>query len=362
METASKPSAWDRTPADLRALGYARDARHLFGRLQRVATWSERGPHLARAGASLVQESLDTFLPRVVDEVPSTDGATRMVLEMRDGTRVEAVHMPRELSRPRVTVCLSTQVGCAMGCTFCATAQMGLVRNLAAHEIVAQLLVVMHLRGPTSAASLNIVFMGMGEPLHNVEALIRALDVLCDPAGLGVAPSRVTVSTVGHLPGLARLASARYRPTLAVSVNAAVEQTRQSLMPIAKAYSLDALREAIVAWPRRPHEKVTLEYVMLAGINDDIASADHLAQWVQRLSNVRTIINIIPWNSWETRANQYRSPTKEAVDAFVARLWSFGLLVTVRRSRGRDVRAACGTLATLSARPRRSVPLSRLET
>ena len=333
--------AWDRTPDDLRALGYERDPRHLFGRLQRVATWNVDGPLLARAGRTLVERSLRLDLPRIADERRSEDGSTRLVLALEDGARIEAVHMPRAVVRPRVTVCLSTQVGCAMGCTFCATARMGLVRNLAAHEIVGQLLAVLHRHGPSSAHALNLVFMGMGEPLHNVDALIRALDVLCDSAGLAVPPTRITVSTAGHLPGLERLAASRFVPELAVSVNGATDRVRRSLMPIGKKWPLAELRAALGRWPRRPHQKITLEYVLLADVNDDDDSAERLADFT---GDLRHILNVIPFNEWGDAPSPYREPTAVRVDAFVARLRARGCLVTVRRSRGRAVRAACGTL------------------
>ncbi len=334
--------AWDRTPADLLALGYDRDPRHLFGRLQRVGTWDANGPVLARPGRVLAERALRLDLPRIVDERPSTDGSKRLVLALEDGARIEAVHMPRAVVRPRVTICLSSQVGCAMGCTFCATAKMGLVRNLTAHEIVGQLLAVLHRYGPTSAQQLNLVFMGMGEPLHNVDALVKALDVLCDPAGLGVPPTRITVSTAGHLPGLERLATACHVPELAVSVNGATDEVRRSLMPIGKKWPLAELRAALARWPRRPHQKITLEYVLLADVNDDDESADRLAAWT---GDLRHVLNVIPFNDWGNARSPYREPVPERVDAFVTRLRSHGCLVKIRRSRGRDVRAACGTLA-----------------
>lgn len=338
---AARISAWDRTPADLQRLGYTRDPGHLFGRLQRVTSWDEKGPVLARRGRELVDRTLDLALPEIVEERPSTDGSTRMVLALGDGARIEAVHMPRAVKRPRVTVCLSSQVGCAMGCTFCATARMGLVRNLAAHEIIGQLLAVMLRLGPKSAEQLNLVFMGMGEPLHNVDAILRTLDVLCDTAGLGIAPSRITVSTAGHVPGLDRLATTPWLPELAISVNGATDVVRRQLMPIGKRWPLGDLREALTRWPLPPHRRFTLEYVLLADVNDDVASADRLADWIGEL---RHVVNVIPFNAWE--GSGYREPSFERVQAFVGRLRERGSFVTIRRSRGRDARAACGTLAT----------------
>lgn len=335
----TRNSGWDRLPEDLHALGWERDARVLFARLQRVRTWSEEGPILPRAGRAFVERTLDLTLPRIVQEHRSSDGATRLVLELGDGARVEAVHMPRDVGRKRVTICISSQVGCAMGCTFCATARMGLVRNMAAHEIVGQLLAVMHRLGPRSAEQVNIVFMGMGEPLHNVDAVMRALDVICDPAGLGVAPSRITVSTAGHVRGLERLARSRYLPELAVSVNGATNAVRDALMPIGKKWPLEALRASLAAWPRRPHQKITLEYVLLAGVNDDLASADALARWT---GDLRHLINVIPFNAWGADSPYAAGD----VPRFVERLREHGCLVKVRYSRGADVRAACGTLVS----------------
>ena len=330
-------SAWDQMPEDLRELGYARDPRHLFGRLQRVATWNDTGPVLARVGRELVDGTLSLTLPTIVDERPSADGATRVVLALEDGAKIEAVHMPRAVKRPRTTMCLSSQVGCAMGCTFCATARMGLVRNLTAAEIVGQLLALMHRFGPRNAESLNVVFMGMGEPLHNVDALVRALAVLCEPAGVGLAPSRVTVSTVGHIAGLERLKESRFLPQLAVSVNAASDPVRRSLMPVNNKWPMAELRAALDRWREC---KVTLEYVLLAGVNDDDESARRLAAWV---GDLRHVVNVIPFNEWQ--GAPYREPSAERVAAFCKVLHENGCLAKIRRSRGRDVRAACGTLA-----------------
>ena len=337
----SRSSVWDLDPAAIRALGYRRDPRHLFGRFQRVSTWDAQGPVLSREARALVDASLDLALPEIVEEAASRDGSTRLALAFADGARVEAVHMPRAVRRPRVTVCLSSQVGCAMGCTFCATASMGLVRNLAAHEIIGQLFAVMRRHGPLSSNELSLVFMGMGEPLHNVDAVVRALDVLCDPAGLGVAPSRVTVSTAGHVVGLERLARARYLPELAVSVNAATDVVRRRLMPIDKKWPLHELRAALDRWPRRPHQKIMLEYVLIDGVNDDLESAERLATWI---GDLRHILNVVPFNAWGPSSSPYRAPSEEKVRAFAARVHELGCLVTVRRTRGQDVRGACGTL------------------
>jgi 23S rRNA (adenine2503-C2)-methyltransferase len=333
-------SAWDVLPDDLRALGWPRDPKHFFGQLQRISSWDPNGPVLAREARELATRELECTLPLITEAIPSTDGSTRLVLTLADGARIEAVHMPRKLRRPRVTICLSSQVGCAMGCTFCATARMGLVRNLAAHEIIGQLFAVLRRYGPTNAQSLNLVFMGMGEPLHNVDAVIRTLDVLCDPAGLGVPPSRITVSTAGHVAGLDKLATAKFLPELAVSINAATDATRRELMPVNKKWNLEALRAALTRWPQRPHQKLTFEYVLLDGVNDSPDDAERLADFV---AGFRHIVNVIPFNAWSSIPG-FKEPSEDRVRAFTERLHARRCIVTVRRSRGRDVRAACGTL------------------
>jgi 23S rRNA (adenine2503-C2)-methyltransferase len=335
---------WAQRPSDLRELGYTRDARHLFGRIQRTNTWDDAGPVLSRAGQALIAP-LDQSLPTVSDVVPSQDGSQRIVLSLPDSTQIEAVHMPRG---DRTTICLSSQVGCAMGCTFCATATMGLKRHLTANEIVGQLLAILHRFGPRSSSFVNIVFMGMGEPLHNVDALIRVLDVICDPAGLGISPSRITVSTAGHVAGLDRLIASGHRPELAVSVNAMKPDVRRHLMPIDRKWSLTDLRAALDRWNdvKRPHSKITIEYVLLRDVNDDLESASLLARWLrprrEGQEQLRHVVNVIPFNAWS--GAPFTSSTTEAIDTFVTRLREEGCLVKVRLSRGQDSRAACGQL------------------
>ena len=358
-------SAWDKLPDDLHGRAGA-DGAYLFGRVQRPWTWNGDTPSVGRAALALFRSTrepnassssqaspshsshaeLDLSLPRVAEARVSGDGATKLVLELADGARIEAVHMPRDVRTPRVTVCVSSQVGCAMGCGFCATAAMGLVRNLTAAEIVAQVMVVVRTLGPVRGQALTLVFMGMGEPLHNVRAVSRAIAVLCHPAGLGVAPSRVTVSTAGLVPGIDALARAEPRPLLAVSINATTDDARARTMPVTRAWGLADLRAALLRWPLRPHEKVTLEYVLMAGENDADADADRLAAFSEGL---RHNINVIPFN--EYAGSRFREPPEETLQRFVRRLQAKGRLVTIRRSRGRDVSAACGLLATESLVP-----------
>jgi 23S rRNA (adenine2503-C2)-methyltransferase len=346
-----RASAWDKLPVDLEGQAGANGA-YLFGRVQRPWTWDGDSPSVGRAARALFRghdAPLELSLPRVVESRVSADGATKLVLELSDGARVEAVHMPRDVRTPRVTVCISSQVGCAMGCGFCATAEMGLVRNLTASEIVAQVMTVIRTLGPARGQALTLVFMGMGEPLHNVRAVSRAIAVMCHPAGLGVAPSRITVSTAGLVPGIDALARTEPRPLLAVSINATTDEARARTMPVTRAYGLADLRAALARWPLRPHEKVTLEYVLMADENDTCDDADRMAAFS---AGLRHNVNVIPFNEYP--GARFREPSEATLQRFVSRLQMRGCLVTVRRSRGRDVRAACGLLATESiARPSR---------
>jgi 23S rRNA (adenine2503-C2)-methyltransferase len=337
-ELSGLPSAFALLPEDLERLGHSRGASDLFRRLQRPATWRDGAPFLGRAKA-LLQEHADFELPAIESRVASDDGSTRLVLAGRDGRRFEAVHMPRAVKNPRVTLCLSSQVGCAMGCTFCATGTMGIVRNLTAGEIVGQVLVLMRELGPLKPSALNLVFMGMGEPLHNLAHVARAVRVICDEAGLGLSERRVVVSTSGLVPGIERLAQLAVRPLLALSLNATTDEARAAVMPVNRAFPLARLKEALLAWPLRPKERITLEYVLLAGENDTDGDAERLAAFTRGLS---CHVNLIPMNEHERSA--HRRPPDEAVWAFGRRLEAQGVLVTIRNSRGRDVQGACGQL------------------
>ena len=343
----------DVTRAELEALGSPGDAGVLLARLHRVTRWTdgeggEAAPPLGKEARAFVGRHLDLSLPRVVSHSPSEDGATKLLLALADGATVETVHMPRAVKNPRVTLCISSQVGCAMGCRFCRTAEMGLVRNLTAAEMVGQVLAALRALGPDDAGRVSVVFMGMGEPLANVDAVLRAVAVLCEPSGLGLAASRITVSTAGLVPGIEALGRASLRPGLALSVNATTDEGRMRTMPLTKRHGLAELRAALLAFPARPHEKLMLEYVLLAGENDTDEDAHRLADFA---SGYRHMINVIPWNAFA--GAPFRAPTEERVQAFAAVLHARGCLVTVRRSRGQDVAGACGQLATDATRKRR---------
>lgn len=330
---------WALLPEELSALGFSGNANHLFRALQRPWTWTEQGPAVGKATQAFLRENTDVSLPSLVERHTSQDGATRVVIGLRDGERIEAVHMPRDVRSPRVSICLSSQVGCAMGCGFCATASMGLKRNLTASEIVGQVLVVLRELGPQSPDKITLVFMGMGEPLHNFDSVVRAIRVLCHPAGLGLSPNRITVSTSGLVTGIEKLTKVNPRPLLALSLNATTDESRRSIMPVNDTWGLERLRQALLMWPLRNGEKLTIEYVLLAGVNDSAEDAVRLAAWVQGMKHN---LNVIPYNEYPT--SLFKETPEEKLQAFVQTLQQQGALVTVRRSRGRDVQAACGQL------------------
>jgi len=249
------------------------------------------------------------------------------------------------------TLCVSSQVGCRMGCPFCETGRMGLRRQLDADGIVAQYLVAQ--RRLAGARIRNVVFMGMGEPLDNLDAVLQALLVLGDPAGVALPLSRVTLSTVGRPAGLARLAHLARTPPwadlrLAISLHAVTDELRNRLVPANRALPLERLRDALRSYPLKPRGRFLLQYTLLAGINDAPADADALAEWCRPL---RCTVNVIPYNP--QRDAPYARPSAAALSGFLARLRAAGIRAKHRRTHGADLFAACGQLGTAG---RRSAP------
>lgn len=275
-------------------------------------------------------------LPERAARYESRDGTRRYLLRLADGRTVEAVFMPEE---GRDTLCISTQVGCPVDCRFCLTARLGLERNLTAGEIVGQ---VLHLADDNGLWArekrINIVMMGQGEPLLNLPAVLKAVRLLCDPKGMGISPRRITVSTSGIIPRMAELARAEPRPKLAISLNASTEEQRRELMPITRKYHLKDLLEACRAYPLRPWERLTFEYVLLKGVNDSDADARRVARM---LAPLRCKVNLIALNPGPDIP--YETPAPERVAAFQA-IVRRSVPCFVRRPRGLDIYAACGQL------------------
>ncbi len=271
----------------------------------------------------------------------SEDGTEKFLLRLSDGRHIESVYIP---DTPAHTLCISTQVGCAMGCGFCLTAKMGFSRHLTPGEIVGQVRVL------TGSLDLrerrfNIVLMGMGEPLHNYDNTMAALRILADPDGFAISPRRVTLSTVGLVPAMERLALEPYMPNLAVSLHGTTEEQRSALVPLNRKYGLQEVLDACRRFPLKRRNRITFEYVLLAGVNDSAADATRLARLLQ---GIKSKINLIPLNP--AAGIPFERPTDEAIDRFGRILAEHHLTVSVRKSRGRDIRAACGQLVVEGTR------------
>jgi len=275
-------------------------------------------------------------LPEVAQLYQSADGTRRYLLRLDDGRTVETVLMPEG---ERDTICISSQVGCPVDCKFCMTALMGLERSLTAGEIVGQVLLVTrenHLR--QDGGRLNIVMMGQGEPLLNLENVVKATRILLDPGGFALSPRRVTVSTAGIIPRMEELGREPVRPKLAISLNASTEESRQELMPITRKYHLKDLMAACKAYPLRPWEKLTFEYVLLRGVNDSEGDARRVAKL---LANLNCKVNLIALNPGP--GIPFETPDPERVAAFQATVRR-SVACFVRKPRGLDIYAACGQL------------------
>ncbi|MCE9638256.1 MAG: 23S rRNA (adenine(2503)-C(2))-methyltransferase RlmN [Planctomycetes bacterium] len=274
----------------------------------------------------------------------SGDGTRKFLVRLSDLRDVESVLIPEG---DRMTLCISSQVGCALACQFCATGTMGLLRNLTPSEIAGQVLLAHeellarpHGGHPDRDRPItNLVYMGMGEPLHNYDNVLASLRILTDEQGLGYPPRRITVSTVGLVPQMSALGEA-IAVNLAVSLHAPNDDVRGSIMPINRKWPMAALLAACREFPLGTRRRITFEYVLLAGVNDQLAHAEELAH---ALEGLRCKVNLIPWN--EHAGAAFTRPTMVAVRAFEQRLMLLGVDTTVRTTRGRDIDAACGQLA-----------------
>jgi 23S rRNA (adenine2503-C2)-methyltransferase len=361
---SSAPWAWPRAEWERRAAALSQPAyrgRQIFDALhRRLAGSYEEMTELSRGDRGLWSEAAPLPAPEIARRDVSDDGSVKYGLRLADGALVEAVFMPRgedqasaeaefadaraggralsgrsEAVDPlKATVCLSSQTGCAVDCRFCVTGRLGGGRNLTAGEIVAQYLAVAREHRAFSCA---IVFMGMGEPMLNLDAVESALDILFET----VSPRRVTVSTSGFPDGIRRIGARAKQPNLAVSINAGDQKTRETIMPVSKVHSLSAVIAAMRAFPLTHRRRITAEYVLLAGVND---SADDARKLARLLRGIPVKINVIPFNPDPVYVPEFRRPSEEAIGAFVEALAAERYTVTVRRSKGPDASAACGQL------------------
>ncbi len=265
----------------------------------------------------------------------SNDGSEKLLFRLEDGLAIEAVLIP---SDDRNTVCISSQVGCALGCRFCATATMGLRRNLTVGEILGQLVYMRELYGDDGFS--NVVFMGMGEPLQNYDNLLAALRIITDSMGLGIGAKKIAVSTAGVVPKIRRLADDHQKVRLSISLNAPNQEKRVQVMPVAGSYPLDELMDAVKYYTSETSSRVSFEYILFGGFNDTREDALELARLV---NGIPCKINLIAYNP--VPGLDFKRPDDDVVETFAEQLYPRTPAVTVRKSRGRDVGAACGQLA-----------------
>lgn len=331
-----------------------------------VQVWQWIWQKLARDFASMTNVSLrlrqkladlaEIVWPEVLEESVGPDGTTKLLLGFSDGARAETVLIPAENRNGdlRWSQCLSTQCGCPMACRFCATGQMGFVRNMSMGEILGQVLIgrerLKDYR-PDWPVLRNLVFMGMGEPLLNLKALMPALESLHDVRGLNFSPRRITVSTCGIEQGLKTLGESGLA-YLAISLHAPNQALREQIMPAAARWPLERMMASLASYPLKARERITFEYLLLGGVNDSPSQAREL---VKLLNPLKAKLNLIVYNP--VQGLPFTAPAPEAIEAFQKVLWKSNLTAILRKSRGREIDAACGQLA-LSDRSRLLRPVS----
>jgi 23S rRNA (adenine2503-C2)-methyltransferase len=333
------------TPDELREL-FAADGLPAF-RASQVARWLFKNrvrdfdamANLPRALRAQLEGAWQSRALERVDVHESEDGTRKLVLGTPDGARLEAVLIPEAR---RQTLCVSSQIGCSLDCSFCATGRMGFGRNLRAEEIVDQVLHACEILDAAGETLTHVVFMGMGEPLLNLANVVQAIRVLTHDEGFGLAPRRITVSTAGVVPRFADLAAA-VPVRLAVSLHATTDAVRDELVPLNKRFPLAVLLDACAKYPLSRRDRLSFEYALLAGVNDSDADARRLARIAL---DVRAKLNLIPMNAHP--GSPYRRPDDDRIDAFLAVLVAAGADATIRRSRGDDIYAACGQLGALA--------------
>ena len=302
---------------------------------------------ISQTDRARLAELADIRWPSIADVRVSSDGTTKFLLSLTDGELVETVLIPSDApKRPndlsvRMTQCVSTQVGCAMACSFCSTGRLGFRRNMTMGEILGQVQVArayMHDTQPERPIIRNLVYMGMGEPLLNLSAVMDSLRTLEHPRGLAFSPRRITVSTCGIEAGMREFGDSGLA-FLAVSLHAPNQPLREKLMPRAAHWPLESLISALEAYPLKTRERITLEYLVIAGVNDQ---AEHVKQLARICARLKAKLNLIPYNP--TPGTPYQAPTSEELLRFEKALWAKGITAIVRKSKGQDIEAACGQL------------------
>jgi 23S rRNA (adenine2503-C2)-methyltransferase len=323
-----------------------------IGDLSELTTW----PKALRE--KLIVEGYRVGLPEIVQTFRSADGTERYLIAGNDTNTVETVWMPEgddgeagdgseagveetgAAEHHRATICISSQVGCAVNCQFCLTAKLGIQRNLTAGEIAGQVVAVLKRQGVKIGRDrINLVFMGMGEPFLNYDEFMAAVRLLVTE--VGIAESRMTVSTSGIVPGILRFGAEKIRPKLAISLNASNDEVRERIMPVTRKWDIGDVLDAVRQVPLRPKERVTFEYVLLGGVNDRLEHADEVVALLRR-ANLPSKVNLIVWNPGP--GIEFHKPGAAEVAAFQQRLIGQGIAAFIRKPRGLDIFAACGQL------------------
>jgi len=316
-------------------------------RIKQIAQWIytkgifdfEKMTNLSKEFRNKLKENAEILTIEKTQSVSSKDGTTKFVFKLKDGLFVESVLIP--MNEGKITFCISSQVGCAMGCRFCKTATMGFIRNLTPSEIVSQVLLLKSYANLPEKKKFNIVFMGMGEPLHNTENVLKAIEILTDKNLMDLSPRRITVSTSGLIEGLKKLAEFPAKVRLAVSLNASNQKQREKIMPITKSNPLNKLIEELKKFPLSNRDRITFEYVLLKNFND---SEEDALRVYSLLKGLKHKINLIPFNPYP--GSGFEKPEEKRVLRFQKILTDRNVNAIIRKSKGEDISAACGMLAS----------------
>jgi len=312
-------------------------------RLKQILNWIYKNRTLDFSLMTTLPESLrqklkydfDNFLPEIIKVDISKDGTKKFLLSLNDDNKIEMVLIPNDKKN---TLCISSQVGCARNCGFCATASLGFTRNLEVYEILSQ--VFLAIEELEEKKLTNIVFMGMGEPLDNLQNVIKAVKILQEEQCFSFSPRRITISTCGIIPKLKELADCGLKIKLAVSLNSAIQEKREQLMPVCRKYPLSELKNALLDFRKKTTSRITFEYVMIKDFN---VGKDDVKALLKFLGDISCKLNVIKWN--EVSSMPFKSPSEEEVAEFILRMQKLSSAVTYRKSRGQDINGACGQLA-----------------
>lgn len=328
----------DLTPEELKEILKAKGEKAF--RADQIFNWIYQGVYdfeemknLSQSTRALLKNEFSVTVPRIEKLMKSLDGTRKGLLTLQDNNIIEAVLMKYEHG---YSVCISTQVGCRMGCSFCASTKEGLIRNLTAGEMIGQILALRDVAGDRIS---NVVLMGSGEPLDNFDQVARFLEMVTAPWGLNIGQRHITLSTCGVAPGIRKFADLDNQVTLAISLHQTEDEARKKIMPVAWQYDLEELFSALRYYQEKTNRRISFEFALMDGVND---GPENALQLKHRLAGLKSHVNLIPLN--EIRNGIYRKPDPKRVKAFQKRLEDLGVETTIRREMGSDIDAACGQL------------------